>query len=77
MNMAKSSKMADKIRSNVDKVRRQAKTDLKSVPPHRHCVVCRAVIKVDADPPICSKEDCKNKPKTSHSESDFGLKSQI
>lgn len=59
--MAKSSKMVDKIRSNVDKVRRQAKTDLKSVPPHRHCVVCRAVIKVDADPPICSKEDCKNK----------------
>jgi predicted nucleic acid-binding Zn ribbon protein len=59
--MAKGSKMADRIRSNVDRVRKQPKSDLKSVPPHRHCVVCRAVIKVDADPPVCSNEDCNSK----------------
>ncbi len=59
--MAKSSKMADRILSNVDRVRKKPKSDLKSVPPHRHCVVCRAVIKVDADPPVCSNEDCNSK----------------
>ncbi len=59
--MAKGSKIADRIRSNVDRVRKQAKTDLKSVPPHRHCVVCRAVIRVDSDPPICSNANCEAK----------------
>ena len=61
MTMAKGSKMADRIRSNVDKVRRNPKSELKSIPPHRHCVVCRSVIKIDADPPVCSKEECIEK----------------
>ena len=59
--MAKGSKIAEKIRSNVDRVRKQGKTDLKSVPPHRHCVVCRAVIRIDSDPPICSNANCEAK----------------
>ena len=59
--MAKGSKIAERIRSNVDRVRKQAKTDRKSVPPHRHCVVCRAVIRVDSDPPICSNSNCEAK----------------
>tara|TARA_B100000287_G_C20116663_1_gene576579 strand:- start:160 stop:447 length:288 start_codon:yes stop_codon:yes gene_type:complete len=59
--MAKVSKIAERIRSNVDKVRKQPKSELKSIPPHRHCVVCRAVIRIDADPPVCSDEACKEK----------------
>ena len=50
--MAKGSKMAEKIRSNVDRVRKQSKTDLKSVPPHRHCVICRSVIRIESIVPI-------------------------
>ena len=61
--MAKGSKMAERIRSNVDRVRKQSKTDLKSIPPHRHCVICRSVIRLDADPPICSDPECEAKHK--------------
>ncbi len=39
--------------------RKKRSSSASGVPSHRHCSVCWAPIPLDAEPPVCSDEECE------------------